>query len=305
MKQLYVLPVLALIGLGVAVATIVADDSTSLPVAQSKMAPFGAYVAGAGMVEARTENISIGTPVSGIVTEISAKWSDWVKAGDPLFKIDDRDLRGQMLPAAAKVREAEANLAKLKNFLDLGARLGIGPISALDLSNRRFDVATAEAVLASSQAQVEQLKIEMDRRIIRAPAAGRLLQIKIRVGEFAQSGVLATPLMLLGDDSRLHVRVDVDENDAWRVRPDAPALGYVRGNPELKAPLRFERIERYVVPKVSLTGDSTERTDMRVLQVVYSFDPNALPVYVGQQMDVFIEAVPTAARGEQPTGNAP
>jgi HlyD family secretion protein len=64
--------------------------------------------------------------------------------------------------------------------------------------------------------------------------------------------------------------------------------------PDLNAPLQFERFEPYVIPKVSLTGQSTERTDVRVLQVVYSFDPAALPVYVGQQMDVFIQAPPIA-----------
>jgi hypothetical protein len=51
-------------------------------------------------------------------------------------------------------------------------------------------------------------------------------------------------------------------------------------------------VEPFVVPKKSLTGDSTERVDTRVLQGLYSFDPKSLPVYVGQQMDVFIEAAP-------------
>jgi len=46
------------------------------------------------------------------------------------------------------------------------------------------------------------------------------------------------------------------------------------------------------VPKRSLTGDSTERVDTRVLQVLYRFDRGDLPVYVGQQMDVFVEAPP-------------
>ena len=94
--------------------------------------------------------------------------------------------------------------------------------------------------------------------------------------------------MLLGDDVRLHVRADIDENDAWRVRPGAPAMAFVRGNPNLNTPLQFERFEPYVVPKVSLTGQSTERTDTRVLQAIYSFDPAAVPVYVGQQVDVFL-----------------
>lgn len=66
------------------------------------------------------------------------------------------------------------------------------------------------------------------------------------------------------------MRVDIDENDAWRFRPGAPALAYVRGNPDLKTPLRFERFEPYVIPKQSLTGDTTERVDTRVLQVIYS-----------------------------------
>jgi hypothetical protein len=101
--------------------------------------------------------------------------------------------------------------------------------------------------------------------------------------------------MLLGNVDRLHVRVDVDENDAWRIRTDAPAVAFVRGNRELHTPLQFERIEPYIVPKRSLTGESTERVDTRVLQVLYSFERGALPVYVGQQMDVFIEALPIDA----------
>jgi hypothetical protein len=93
----------------------------------------------------------------------------------------------------------------------------------------------------------------------------------------------------------LHVRVDIDENDAWKFQPCAPAVASVRGNPELKTPLQYVRTDPDVIPKVTLTGDTTQRTDTRVLQVVYSFDPAALPVYVGQLMDVFIEASPVFA----------
>ena len=79
-------------------------------------------------------------------------------------------------------------------------------------------------------------------------------------------------------------------------------MAFVRGNPDLKTSLKFERIEPYVVPKISLTGESAERTDTRVLQVIYSFDPASLPAYVGQQVDVFIEAAPltSASSKESP-----
>ncbi len=73
-------------------------------------------------------------------------------------------------------------------------------------------------------------------------------------------------------------------------RPGATAQAMVRGNPQVSFPLRFVRIEPYVVPKKSLTGDNTERVDTRVLQVIYAITPAEQPDYVGQQLDVFIDA---------------
>src|SRR3984893_4154989 len=312
MNHRYALPVLAVIGVALAVSTVIQGNQTrSLvePAVQSAKVPFSSYVAGAGMIEGSTENIAIGTPVSGIVVAIYATWGDRVNAGEPLFKIDDRDLQGQLPVAVAKVKESEATLAKTRNLLKIAEGLRIGSsISGVDLANRRFDMAINEAVLESAAAQVEQIKIEIERRTIRAPVTGSILQLKTRLGEFAQGGVLATPLVLLGDTKFLHVRVDIDENDAWRVRSGASALAFVRGNPDLNAPLQFEHFEPYVIPKVSLTGQSTERTDTRVLQVIYSFDPAALPVYVGQQVDVFIEAPPIGranTRAQPPSGTMP
>ncbi|HLH54443.1 MAG TPA: hypothetical protein VKY92_12585 [Verrucomicrobiae bacterium] len=58
-----------------------------------------------------------------------------------------------------------------------------------------------------------------------------------------------------------------------------------------------------MIPKTSLTGDTTERVDTRVLQVIYSFERGELPIYVGQQMDVFIEA--PAPSGILTTTNSP
>ena len=108
---------------------------------------------------------------------------------------------------------------------------------------------------------------------------------------------VTTPLVMMGNLDLLYVRVNIDENDAWRFKPQTPAAASMRGNRDLKTTLSFVRVEPYVTPKQSLTGASTERVDTRVLQVLYSFRRSALPAYVGQQMDVFIETpeVPVAA----------
>ena len=327
MIRKYGLPLLALIGVALAIAMVVADNRTApvaQPAAQPASAPFSSYIFGPGIVEASTENIAVGTPVSGIVTAVYAKWGDRVKRGATLFKIDTRDLEAQLPAAAAKVKEveaqrssanakiseAQANLARAENRLKVGEGLEIGvSISAQEVANRQFDVGVARAGLASAQGQVEQinaqidsanaqimqLKNEMELRTVRAPISGRVLQMKTRLGEYAQSGAASTPLMLLGDDTKLHVRVDIDENDAWRFQACAQAVASVRGNPQLKAPLQYVRTEPAVIPKLLLTGDTTQRTDTRVLQVVYSFDPASLPLYVGQLTDVFIDAPSTEA----------
>ncbi len=335
MIRKYLLPLAAIVGLGLAVFMVIQGNRSApvvQPVVQSARAPFTSNIFGPGIVEASTENIAIGTPVSGIVAAVYVKWGDRVKAGAPLFKVDTRDLEAQLLPvnakvkeveaqllpATAKVNEAEATMAKAENRLKVGEGMETGvSISVEEMANRRFDIAIDKAILASTKAQVEQIKAqiasakaqveqidrEIELRTIRAPISGQILQMKTRLGEYAQSGVLSTPLMLLGDVASLHVRVDIDENDAWRFQPCASAVASVRGNPAITAPLKYVRTDPDVVPKMLLTGDTTQRTDTRVLQVIYSFDPNSLPLYVGQLMDVFIEAAPisdAAARPLQP-----
>jgi len=307
----YIVPLAALAGVAITIATVLHGNQVAPappPLAQPPQAPFPSYLAGAGIVEASTENIAVGTPVSGIVTAIYVKWGERVKAGDPLFKIDDRDLQAQLLPAIAKVKEAEATLAMARTQLRLAQSVpDKRAISVEELSNRRSVVAIDEAALASAEAQVEQLKIEIERRTVRALVSGQILQIKTHLGEFAPSGVISPSLMLLGQDTpNLHVRIDIDENDVWRFRPGALAVAFVRGNSALETPLNFVRLEPYVVPKVSLTGQTTERVDTRVLQVIYSFDQAELPVYVGQQMDVFIQApIVASVNVHYQSGNGP
>jgi multidrug efflux pump subunit AcrA (membrane-fusion protein) len=231
--------------------------------------------------------------------------------------------RSEDLPVTeARVAEAAAAVADAKRQLALAESVTVqGAISVDDLGRRRFTLQAAEARAAQAQAELARLKagtwapdvvvaraqfaqaeaaaavirVEIERAVIRAPRAAAVLQVRIRAGEFAPAGVTATPLLLLGDTSTLHVRIDVDENDAWRLKPGAAAECYVRGNNRLHTSLRYVRTEPYVVPKRSLTGDSSERVDTRVLQVIYAFDPKQLAAHVGQQVDAFIEAAPVEA----------
>jgi HlyD family secretion protein len=348
MKRTYILTLLAMVGFAMAAYTVFAQGKplpVAEPVAEPSKAPYAAYVAGSGIVEASTRNIAVGTPVSGVVIEVLVEAGATVKAGDALFKLETRSLDADLLveqaselsalanlqklldqpraedipPLEARVKEAEANVADLKAQLAMWQAVNDKrAVSQEELDRRRYavevgearlseakaqldltragawkpDVEVARAQVASAAARVKQIQIEIERLTVRSPVDGEVLQVNVRTGEFASAGTMSTPLMLVGSVEMLHVRVDVDENDAWRVKKGAKAKAFIRGNNALNAAIEYVRTEPYVIPKRSLTGESTERVDTRVLQVIFRFPRSSLPVYVGQLMDVFIEAEP-------------
>jgi RND family efflux transporter MFP subunit len=295
MIRKYVLSALALVGVALGILAAVRSAHTLVPtpmVSEPPAPSYQTFVAGAGLVEANTENIAIGTQIAGIVSKIYVQIGSQVKAGDPLFTIDDRAQRALIATDTAAVAAAKAQMEQAKYELKLGDELVQKKVISLeDLQTRQNAARTAEAQFVQAQANLDAAKTDLERLTVRAPLDGQVLQLKIHLGEFAPTGVLAQPLILFGGTEPMNVRVDVDENDAWRVQQTATAVGYLRGNKAINTPLTFVRFEPYVIPKVSLTGESTERVDTRVLQAIYSFERGNLPIYVGQQMDVYIDAL--------------
>lgn len=267
--------------------------------------PFAQSVSATGILEALSENVAIGVPVAGLASEVNVKVNDAVKTGDVLFRLDDRDLRAQELSAKAKLEVAKANiavsdaqLAKLNaQFARLTAVDDPRAVSRDDIENRRQDVAVAAAQVQASRAQLTAAESELQsialligRLSVRAPRDGSVIQVNIRAGEYA-ANVPKAPAMIIGETQRLQVRADVDEQNATRIRPGQKGHASLKGDPSVTFPLDFVRVEPYVIPKVSLTGAGTERVDTRVLQVIFSLTrPENPPLYVGQQVDVFIEA---------------
>lgn len=151
------------------------------------------------------------------------------------------------------------------------------------------DIEIAEHEVASAKSEVEQVQVDLDRLIIRAPVDGLVLHVDVRPGEFAESTRTEKPLVQLGVHGQLRVRVQIDEEDASRVTPNARAEGFVRGRDRISIELRFVRIDPRIVPKQSLTGGTTERVDTRVLFVVYEVVGPTPQIYAGQKLDVFME----------------
>ncbi|HEX3799769.1 MAG TPA: efflux RND transporter periplasmic adaptor subunit [Verrucomicrobiae bacterium] len=265
--------------------------------------PYTHFVAGTGIIEAARENVKIGAPEGGIIKTIYVQVGSAVKKGDPLLLLDDREMRAQLATMQAQVEAMKAawesdkvSLADAADQFKRTDTLASENVASVDertrkqfaLQSMEARAAKTEADLKSAQAQVELVQTNLEILTVRAPRDGAILQLNVREGEYA--GTTPTdPLMILGETDHLQIRTDIDEQDAPLVVANQPAIAYLKGDTKNPIPLRFIRIEPYVVPKKSLTGDSTERVDTRVLQIIFQFERPASPVYVGQQMDVFIQ----------------
>jgi RND family efflux transporter MFP subunit len=227
-----------------------------------------------------------------------------VKAGQVLFRLDTRDLKAELETNKAAVAVAHATLENVISRFSRVKDLQPGQISIDDWEDRKYNVALAQAQLQAAQAAVAQTQTLIDRMVITAPIDATVLQVNVRVGEYIQPGATPAPI-ILGETDELQIRTDVDEQLAPRVRREQKAIGYVKGDSQHPIPLQFVRIEPFVIPKVSLTNDTDERVDTRVLQVIYSFkQPSDQNVYVGQQMDVYLDDGATSIAGNSAGGSA-
>lgn len=253
--------------------------------------PYDKTIAASGIIESIDKNIEIGVPHSALIKEVFVKVGDSVQEGHLLFCLDDRELKGQLLVQKAHHATLQAAALRLKGQLDrLESVDDPRAVSREEIETRRHDVAVAQADLESAEAQITQTIMLMERLNICAPQNGTILQNNIRKGEFIVAG--SSPAIILGDIDHFQVRADIDEQNASFIMPHTKAAAFPKNNSALEIPLHFERIEPYVVPKRSLTGAGDERVDTRVLQVIYLFDkPSSIPLYVGQQVDVFIEKI--------------
>ncbi|MES2273812.1 MAG: HlyD family efflux transporter periplasmic adaptor subunit [Chlamydiota bacterium] len=301
MYRKYLLPLIAVLGvtLGVIATIVSARKIPPQPIAfLPPSPPYAHFIAGQGTIEATSENIQIGTPFNEIATDVYVVAGDFVKEGDPLFKLNVETPEANLFAAEMDLAHAAVEYENQKTQLDLYDSLSdTRAVSKNEYNQVYYAAEAAKVAIAQAEANILVVQTIIDRSTIRAPLDGRVLQVNIRPGESANFNPFnQMPLITFGPAAPLHVRVNIDEDDAWRFRKGTAATAFVRGNSSICFPLHFVRMEPLVIAKQALTGASTERVDTRVLQAIYSFDCERLPVFIGQILDVYIESIPADTR---------
>ena len=299
-----ILPILALVALSFAIYNIVGskpDNSSTNPPVQPLASPavsdnqHVSIIAGTGLIEPVSENIAIGSHLSGIVAHVFIHEGQMVNKGQALFVLDDHAAKTEVSVRQAALSTAKIALADARSQLAFYQRIkDKAAISKEALTNRQFAVKKAQAMYKETKANLTNVQTHLHLHTVYAPTDAQVLQINIRTGEFAQAGQQGDPIMLLGDTRKLNARIDIDEFDLSQLHQHPVAIISPKGNEKVKLHGRFIRLQPFIKPKRTLSGNPQELVDTRVAQLIFRIEEKKPPVFSGQQVDAYIESDPKA-----------
>jgi len=184
-----------------------------------------------------TNQVEVGSEISGIVKTVEADYNDKVKVGQILARIDtskyeaqETQLKAALEAAQAKVLQVKATLSETQAKLAQYQRVrelsnGKVPSQAeFDAAQAAFerakaDSASAAAAVAQAQATLKATQTDIGKAVIRSPIDGVVLTRKIEPGQTVAAAFQAPVLFTLAEDlTQMELHVDVDEADIGQVK---------------------------------------------------------------------------------------
>jgi HlyD family secretion protein len=211
---------------------------------------------------APTNQVTVGSQLSGLVTEVLVDVNDRVAAGQALAEIDPEQIedqirqsqaqlaanQAQVQQARATVAESRAQLARLEEV----SRLSNGRVpSQTELQAGRADaqravaaLRVAEANVVASQAALAQSQTQRARAVIRSPVSGVVLARQVDPGQTVAASFNTPTLFVIAEDlSNMKLEVAIDEADVGGVKEGQRANFTVDAFPGRTFPARITRVE--------------------------------------------------------------
>lgn len=221
-------------------------ESPAFATAQVERGDLTVVVTATGTLQP-TNQVDVGSELSGIVRSVSADFNDTVKVGQILAELDTTKLAAQVLQSAAmlrsaqaRVREAEANEDEMRRRLVRAQELFRQKFFSEEaLITARAAADRAAATVQSARSAVDQARatLAVDRTnlakaVIRSPINGTVLARKVEPGQTVAATLQTPVLFTLAEDlKRMELRVDVDEADVGQVRTRQAATFTVAAYP--------------------------------------------------------------------------
>jgi HlyD family secretion protein len=273
-----------------------------------------AVIAAPGRVEAVSEEVRVGSELSGRLKVVRVEEGDRVQRGQVLAEIQNDDYR-------ARVREEEATLAEREAVLNNAKseavrRRGLADrnvisrdeaeryerayqvaqaqydqaaqhFALVDADTREEDRAKAEAQVATAEAQLAEARADLEKSYIRAPLGGVILRKLRHTGE-SVSTQFDSPVVTMADDAVLRVRLDVDESDVAKLRVGQRAYVTAEAYGDHRFWGRVVRVGGILGKKNIRTDEPSEHVDTKILETLVELDRGQrLPL--GLRVDSFLE----------------
>ena len=191
--------------------------------------------------------VNIGSQLSGNIGSINVDYSDKVKAGDVLARIEPSTFetkvkeeraavaiaKANVALQGAEVDKAKANLTKADLDLDRAKKLverGASSQATLDeavaaqagaeadLAIAQANVENARATVDQKEATLENAEVDLARTYIRSPIDGVVIEKAVEVGQTVAASFTAPELFIIAQDlSQVQIEAEVDEADIGQV----------------------------------------------------------------------------------------
>jgi HlyD family secretion protein len=205
-----------------------------------------------------TNQVDVGSELSGIVKTVEVDFNDTVKVGQVLARLDSSRLESQVVQTEAALKSAQARLREAQANEDETRRK---LVRARELFDKKFtseealvtaDSASKRAVamVESARSQVDQARATLDvdrtnlgKAVIRSPINGLVLARKVEPGQTVAATLQAPVLFTLAEDlTRMELHVDVDEADIGQVKPGQSASFTVDAYPGRAFPSKVAQV---------------------------------------------------------------
>lgn len=211
---------------------------------------------------APTNQVTVGSELSGLVVSVTADVNDRVVKGQPIALLDTSRLDdaiaqsaaalnaniAQVAQAAATVSESQAQLARLEEV----SRLSGGRVPAkVEMEQARAAVQravasqrAAQANVASARAALSSNQTQRSKAVIRSPVNGVVLVRQIEPGQTVAASLNAPVLFVIAEDlSAMKLQVSIDEADVGSVQQGQTATFTVDAFPGKTFPATITRVD--------------------------------------------------------------
>jgi HlyD family secretion protein len=228
---------------------------------------------------APTNQVTVGSELSGLITDVFVDNNDHVRKGQVLARLDTSRLQdtinqstAALESAQASVMQAEATEAQTRATLrryEQVHRISGGQVpSAVEMDSARADharaiasVATAKAAVAQARAQLSSDNTQLGKALIKSPVDGVVLARSIEPGQTVAASFNSPTLFTIAEDlHKMRLEVKVDEADVGQVQRGQRATFTVDAFPGRTFPAVIERVDVGANATASSSGSSSTST---------------------------------------------